>query len=123
MQTKPINKLFALLTKEELAKLKKNYEFNDTLIQKGLNPKDFDIVVKFFNPVGIGTWYLTELSPDNIGFGICQLSEVELGYVSLEELASLRLQSRFGIEKDRYFLSKGLSLSSLCKKLRAENGQ
>ena len=121
MQTKPSNKLLNSLTKAELETLKSNYEINDALIEKGLNPKAFDVVVKFFNPTGMGTWYLTELSPDGIAFGLCHLYETELGYVSLEELSSLRLPGGLGIEKDRYFSGKGLSLSSLSKKLREEN--
>lgn len=123
MKIRSTNKLLKALIKEELATLKSNYELNDALIQKGLNPKAFDIVVKFFNPTGIGTWYLTELSPDNIGFGICHLQEVELGYVCLDELAALRVRGGLGIEKDRYFFGKGLSLSALSKKLKEENGQ
>ena len=121
MQIKLSNKLLKSLTKEELKTLQSNYEVNDILIQKGLPPKTFDVVVKFFNPTGIGTWYLTELSPDTIGFGLCHLYEVELGYVSLEELASLKLPGGLGIEKDRYFSGKDLSLSSLSKKLRKES--
>ncbi len=121
MQIKSSNKLLNSLTKAELETLKSNYEINDALIQKGLNPKAFDVVVKFFNPTGMGTWYLTELSPDGIAFGLCHLVDVELGYVSLEELASLRLRGGLGIEKDRYFSGKDLSLSSLSKKLREEN--
>ena len=107
MQIKSSNKLLNSLTKAELETLKSNYEVNDTLIEKGLNPKAFDVVVKFFNPTGIGTWYLTELSPDGIAFGLCHLDETELGYVSLEDLASLRLQGGLGIEKDRYFSVSG----------------
>ncbi len=118
MKIRFTNKLLNSLTKDELATLKSNYEFNDALIQKGLNPKDFGVVVKFFNPTGVGTWYLTELSPDNIGFGICLLSEIELGYVSLDELDFFKSQFGLSIEKDLYFYPKGLTLSSLLKKLK-----
>jgi hypothetical protein len=118
MILKPTHKILKLLTKQELETLMSNYEFNDALITNGLNPKDFDVVVKLFNPTGIGTWYLTELSPDNIGFGLCHLHEIELGYVSLDELAALKLRRGLSIEKDCYFSGKGLSLSTLSKKLK-----
>lgn len=121
MKIKSTNKLLNSLTKKELATLQSNYELNDALIQKGLNPKAVDVVVKFFNPTGIGTWYLTELSPDNIGFGLCHLQEIELGYVCLKELGSFRGRGGLPIEKDRYFSGKDLSLSSLSKKLSQEN--
>jgi hypothetical protein len=118
MKIRSANRLLNALTKDELTTLKSNYEFNDALIQKGLNPKDFDVVVKFFNPIGIGTWYLTELSPDNIGFGICHLQEVELGYVCLDELANIKLKFGLRIEKDLYFCTKGLTLSAVLQKLK-----
>jgi len=65
-------------------------------------------VVKLFNPCGAATWLLTELVEDNpdVAFGLCDLGHgcPELGYVSLSELAELRL---FGgalyIERDEHF--------------------
>lgn len=63
-------------------------------------------VVKFFNPVGIGTWLATELDAGgDIMFGLAQLNDApELGSFSLEELATLELP--FGgmhIERDVFF--------------------
>ncbi len=120
MKNQPFNKLLNALTKDELATLKSNYEFNEALFQNGLNPTDFGVVVKFFNPTGIGTWYLTELSPENIGFGLCHLQEFEFGYVCLDELAALRVRGGLSVEKDRYFSEKGIALSALSKKLKTK---
>ncbi|MFM7852261.1 MAG: DUF2958 domain-containing protein, partial [Flammeovirgaceae bacterium] len=86
--------------------------------EKGLYPKNFKPVVKFFNSTGVGTWYLSELSPENIGFGVCHTLEVELGYVCLEELASLKLRGSLTIEKDQCFSNKGLTLDVLVERLK-----
>ncbi len=61
-------------------------------------------VVKFFNPVGSGTWYATEFDGDDIFFGLVTgLAEDELGYFSLTELASYRGRFGIGIERDLHF--------------------
>jgi hypothetical protein len=61
-------------------------------------------VVKFFNPLGIGTWLATELDPDgDTLFGLADLGEPELGSFSLAEMTSLRLPFGMGIERDILF--------------------
>ena len=61
-------------------------------------------VVKFFNPVGIGTWLATELDQDrDTCFGIADLGVPELGTFSLEELATLELPFGMCIERDVFF--------------------
>lgn len=61
-------------------------------------------VVKFFNPLGAGVWLATELDADgDILFGLADLGEPELGYFSLEEVASVRLPFGLGIERDILF--------------------
>lgn len=61
-------------------------------------------VVKFFNPLGEGVWLATELDADgDTLFGLADLGEPELGYFSLEELASVRLPFGLGIERDILF--------------------
>ena len=61
-------------------------------------------VVKFFNPVGIGTWLATELDADNdTCFGLADLGFPELGSFSLEELATLELPFGMNIERDVFF--------------------
>ncbi len=52
---------------------------------------DHKVVVKLFNPTGIGTWYLTEYNPETeIAFGLCCIHEKEIGYVSMKELKDLK---------------------------------
>jgi len=69
--------------------------------------------VKFFNPCGIGTWYLTEYDPEEkLGFGLCCLQEEELGYVSIEELEQVRLPFGLKIERDMHWKPRPLSQCS-----------
>ena len=72
------------------------------------NDRRFDPepVVKLFTPDAQATWLLTELDPDhNIAFGLCDMGMgfPEIGYVSIDEIESVR--GRFGlpIERDRHF--------------------
>jgi hypothetical protein len=70
------------------------------------NTEDFRPVVKLFNPCGAATWLLSELDEDgDTAFGLCDLGmgEPELGYVSLEELASVKLRFGLYIERDNHF--------------------
>ncbi|MBS4047004.1 DUF2958 domain-containing protein [Ferrovibrio sp.] len=63
-------------------------------------------VVKFFNPTGAATWLLTELAADgDTLFGLCDLGFgcPELGYVSLREIAGIRVGFGLRIERDRHF--------------------
>jgi len=63
-------------------------------------------VVKFFNPIGAGTWLITELEPDgDTLFGLADLGFgcPELGSFSLSELTSARLPFGMGIERDILF--------------------
>ena len=73
-------------------------------------------VVKLFNPCGAQTWLLTELieyEHDTVAFGLCDLGQgfPELGYVSLSELAEVKLMGgALYIERDEHFTaSKTLS--------------
>ena len=58
---------------------------------KGL---DAQIVVKYFNPSGAGTWLITEGERQEDGdwllFGYCHIQVWEWGYVSLNELMKYR---------------------------------
>lgn len=63
-------------------------------------------VVKFFDPLGAGTWLATELDADNDTlFGLADLGFgcPELGSFSLSELTSVRLPFGMGIERDILF--------------------
>ena len=89
-----------LLTKAQRDKLIRNHTENEGQEET----KKHKVVVKLFNPTGIGTWYLTELNPyTNIAFGLADVHEKELGDIDLTELENLKLPMGLGIERDRYF--------------------
>lgn len=52
-----------LLTKPILAKLIANGR-SQQKVKGTIRENDFEPVVKLFNPVGAGTWLLTEVEPD-----------------------------------------------------------
>ena len=61
-------------------------------------------VVKFFNPLGLGTWLATELDEDgDTLFGLADLGEPELGSFSLAEIEAVRFPFGLGIERDPLF--------------------
>ena len=100
-----------LMTKE-LEKLFEKYPLGS---QDGLGGQA-KVIVKYFNPVGVGTWFITEGNKLDNGdyemFGYCHLGDdeyAELGYVMLSELEKLNLPFGFKIERDLY-LSKDCTL-------------
>ncbi len=87
-----------LITKEILKLLPPLYANEDK------KPEETKVPLKLFNPVGRGTWYITEYSPEeDMGFGWCDLGEPELGYVSLAELRSVKLRFGLTIERDAHW--------------------
>lgn len=100
-----------LMTKE-LEKLFEKYPIGS---QEGLGGQA-KVIVKYFNPVGAGTWFITEGEKLENGdyemFGYCHLGDdeyAELGYVMLSELEKLDLPFGLKIERDLY-LSKDCTL-------------
>ena len=79
--------------------------------------KDAEVIVKYFNPCGSGTWLITEgeKQPDGnwLLFGYCHLFEWEWGYVSLEELQSVKLPFGLTIERDLY-VKDSATVRDLC---------
>lgn len=76
------------------------------LIANGQSRGDHVPVVKFFNPVGSGTWLFSELDEDgDILFGLCDLGFgcPEMGSVSLAEIAAVTLPFGLTIERDLCF--------------------
>ena len=68
-----------------------------------------ELIAKFFNPTGAGTWYITEGSKLDNGdyemFGYCHLGDdemAEFGYVMLSELENLKLPFGLKVERDLY---------------------
>ena len=104
-----------ILTKAIKEKLIANHKEQD-------GTKNFKAVLKLFNPTGIGTWYLSELNPDNNNaFGLCCLHEEELGYVNLDELLSFKGQFGLGIERDKFFKPKSLDDCRKVEELKKPN--
>lgn len=61
--------------------------------------------IKFFNPSGSETWYVTEWDGEGLVRNYCTGTfEEEFGYLSLEELANVRGRFGIGIEIDMHFL-------------------
>jgi hypothetical protein len=64
------------------------------------------IAVKFFNPVGSGTWLFSELDEDgDTLFGLCDLGFgcPEMGSASLAEITAVTLPFGLTIERDLCF--------------------
>ncbi len=73
---------------------------------ESISMSEKEVVAKFFNPVGAGTWYVIEgeeQDGDFIFFGLVDLHETEFGYFSLRELESVRLPFGLHIERDIHF--------------------
>jgi len=105
---KPIPKIL----KERLIK---NHFDNLKSEQRG--EKSFKVVLKLFNPTGIGTWYLSELDPEtNVAFGLTYVHKKELGYIDLNELENFRGRMGLPIERDLYFPANKKTLNE-CKEL------
>ena len=93
-----------LITKEIEAKLKENPLYSHD--GEGLDAK---VVVKYFNPIGAGTWLITEGEQEEDGdwmlYGYCHIFEWEWGYVRLSELEEIKLPFGMTIERDLYLES------------------
>ncbi len=102
-----------LLTKE----IEKRLEKHPFGSQDGLG-EDANVVVKYFNPCGAGTWLITEGEKQEDGkwllFGYCHIFEWEWGYVGLAELEELKLPFGLGIERDLYVDPKAKVKELVC---------
>ena len=111
-----------LLTEE----LVKKFEEYPLYSQDGKSG-DAKVIAKFFNPMGQGTWLITEgdIIRDEQGniedvemFGFVNLvgmEYAELGYVSLNELQSVKLPFGLTIERDLYY-PEDITLRDACQK-------
>ena len=96
-----------LLTKEITLKLVNNYTKNQAaMFDDTVELNDHKPVVKLFTPDAGCTWLLTELNPeDNVAFGLADLGlgQPELGYVSMDEIATVRGKLGLPVERDRHW--------------------
>lgn len=93
--------------------------------QDGLGGKA-KVIAKYFNPMGVGTWFITEAEKQENGdyemFGYCHLGDdemAEFGYVMLSELQAIKGPLGMGIERDLY-LSKDCTLIEALKQTGIE---
>lgn len=70
---------------------------------------DAKVVVKYFNPIGVGTWLIIEGNKLENGdyelFGYCHLGDdenAEFGYILLSDLEQIKLPFGLNIERDLY---------------------
>lgn len=87
------------------------HDLRQRLLANGMTPDaDHIPVVKLFDPSGVATWLLTELSTDDRDtlFGLCDLGMgcPELGAVSWRELQAVKGPLGLGIERDQSFVGR-----------------
>ena len=89
-----------LLTKKIQEKATKQYKLGSDLEKQ-------NVVAKFFNPTGAGTWYVMEGEKQNnndwVFYGVAEIQDKEWGEFSLFELEDFRGVFGLGIERDRNF--------------------
>jgi len=68
--------------------------------------EDAKVIVKYFNPCGLGIWLITEGEKSKdfgwLLYGYCHIYEWEWGYISLLELQNIKLPFGLTIERDLY---------------------
>lgn len=88
-----------LMTKE----LEKKFE-NFPLCSQDGKCGNAEVVVKYFNPYGAGTWLITEGEKQQNGdwllYGYCHIHFWSWGHVILSELQSIKFPLGLGIERD-----------------------
>lgn len=68
------------------------------------------VIAKFFNQVGVGTWFATEYDPEErMFFGYAKIFEGEWGYFSLDELEAYQGRYGLGIRHDPFWEEKPAS--------------
>lgn len=103
--TKPIEKAFA--------------KQGDT---SNMEATEIKVVMKMFNPTGIGTWYLYEKLDEDIYIAFVNLDDPEMaecGTVSMNDLMSIRLPMGLHIERDMYFKPLSMTLQSVIDKIKS----
>jgi len=83
---------------------------------------DIKIVMKLFNPQGVGTWYLYEKLDDDVYMCFANFNDpmnAEIGTVSMQELTSFRGWLGLGIERDMHFKPLSVSLQTVYETIKA----
>ena len=84
-----------MMTKEIERMLPKLY------VNDGKPKNEVKVVVKYFDPCGSATWYITEYDGQDTMYGyVTGLQEDEYGYVSYKELCETKTRFGLGIERD-----------------------
>jgi len=83
-------------------------KFENTPIGTNESLMDAKVLVKYFNPYGRGTWYITEAERDGddwLCYGYMNIFEWEAGYIMLSEILEAKVNV-FGhelpLERDMY---------------------
>ena len=92
-----------LMTKE----LEKQLEKHPLYSNEDKRILDQEIIVKYFNPFGAGTWLITEgrkePNGDYLLYGLANVIEWEAGYTTLKQLEEIRDNKQLmSIERDLY---------------------
>jgi hypothetical protein len=84
-----------------------------------LSSNDVLVTAHFFNPLGPGDWFLTELGDNrDYAFGLAVITDAELGYFSIAELESLELHAGLTIKRDEFWSPS--SLAEVMKRFQQE---
>jgi hypothetical protein len=92
-----------LIRAEDIAKLEANW-IEQQPVMGTENEIDFVPVVRLYLPFSTCLWILTEKDPNSsIAFGLCQITEPELGSVDLDELCDVRHPQGLRVIQDLNF--------------------
>ena len=83
---------------------------------------DIKIVMKLFNPMGAGTWYIYEKLNEDHYMAFVNLGDpdmAEIGTVSMDELLSFRGWLGLGLERDMHFDPLSVTLLSVYETIKA----
>lgn len=100
-------------------------EIKKELLKYGIDGQEDDgihsvVIVKYFNPYGLGTWLITggeEMdNGDWLLYGFVSVMYNEWGYVLLSDLESVKVNGCKIIERDRY-VKPGTTVAEECDRL------
>lgn len=109
----------SMIRDADLAQLEANWRAQEPVKGTG-RELDHTPCVKLFDPMGAATWLLTELEPgSSLAFGLCDLGfgTPELGYLCLEDIASIQIRGCRRIEQDVHFTAR-LTISQYAEAAR-----